>query len=105
MPRFYFWGGSMQCRVGCGACCIAASITSPIPGMPDGKPSGIRCVNLDDLNHCTVWQHPHYPAVCRDFIAKKDVCGGSSDEALQTLYVWEKLTAPENPIKASAYLG
>jgi hypothetical protein len=27
------------CRPGCGACCIAPSITSPIPGMPDGKPS------------------------------------------------------------------
>ena len=29
-----------MCRPGCGACCIAPSITSPIPGMPDGKPVG-----------------------------------------------------------------
>jgi Fe-S-cluster containining protein len=27
----------MDCRAGCGACCIAPSISSPIPGMPDGK--------------------------------------------------------------------
>lgn len=27
----------MDCRPGCGACCIAPSITSPIPGMPHGK--------------------------------------------------------------------
>ncbi len=26
------------CRPGCGACCIAPSITTPIPGMPHGKP-------------------------------------------------------------------
>ncbi|MGR5456700.1 YkgJ family cysteine cluster protein, partial [Vibrio alfacsensis] len=30
----------MDCRLGCGACCIAPSISSPIPGMPNGKPSG-----------------------------------------------------------------
>ncbi|HVK38365.1 MAG TPA: YkgJ family cysteine cluster protein, partial [Candidatus Kapabacteria bacterium] len=36
----------MTCRDGCGACCIAPSITSPIPGMPDGKPAGVRCVQL-----------------------------------------------------------
>ncbi|HCL3974602.1 TPA: YkgJ family cysteine cluster protein, partial [Pseudomonas aeruginosa] len=26
----------MQCRAGCGACCIAPSISSPLPGMPAG---------------------------------------------------------------------
>lgn len=25
----------MDCRSGCGACCIAPSISSPIPGMPE----------------------------------------------------------------------
>ena len=30
----------MRCREGCGACCIAPSIASSIPGMPDGKPAG-----------------------------------------------------------------
>jgi Fe-S-cluster containining protein len=44
----------MDCRPGCGACCIAPSISSPIPGMPvvDGisKPAGVRCVQLDAAN-------------------------------------------------------
>ena len=31
-------------QLGCGACCIAPSISSAIPGMPDGKPAGVRCV-------------------------------------------------------------
>ncbi|HNF77692.1 MAG TPA: YkgJ family cysteine cluster protein, partial [Thauera aminoaromatica] len=26
----------MDCRPGCAACCIAPSISSPIPGMPHG---------------------------------------------------------------------
>ncbi|NBX68342.1 MAG: YkgJ family cysteine cluster protein, partial [Proteobacteria bacterium] len=37
----------MECRIGCGACCIAPSISSPLPGMPHGKPAGVRCVNLN----------------------------------------------------------
>ncbi|MEO8036559.1 MAG: YkgJ family cysteine cluster protein, partial [Acidobacteriota bacterium] len=36
----------MDCRTGCAACCIAPSITSPIPGMPEGKAAGVRCVQL-----------------------------------------------------------
>ena len=27
----------MECRPGCGACCVAISISSPIPGMPGGN--------------------------------------------------------------------
>jgi hypothetical protein len=27
----------MDCRPQCGACCVAPSISSPIPGMPHGK--------------------------------------------------------------------
>ncbi|HEY9032518.1 MAG TPA: YkgJ family cysteine cluster protein, partial [Pseudomonadales bacterium] len=28
----------MECRPGCGACCIAASLNQPFFGMPQGKP-------------------------------------------------------------------
>ncbi|CAH2813571.1 MAG: UPF0153 protein YeiW [Candidatus Burkholderia crenata] len=34
------------CRESCGASCIAPSISSAVPGMPDGKPAGVRCVQL-----------------------------------------------------------
>jgi uncharacterized protein len=54
----------MECRIGCAACCIAPSISSPIPGMPDGKPAGIRCVQLDDGNRCRIFGRPERPAVC-----------------------------------------
>lgn len=34
----------LDCRSGCGACCIAPSISSPIPGMPDGNI--LRLINV-----------------------------------------------------------
>ena len=48
----------MDCRVGCGACCIALSISSPIPGMPNGKPAGVRCVQLTPDNRCLLFGQP-----------------------------------------------
>ncbi|MFC0402948.1 YkgJ family cysteine cluster protein [Paraburkholderia rhizosphaerae] len=50
------------CRPGCGACCIAPSISSPIPGMPDGKPAGVRCVQLGDDLRCAIFGKPERPA-------------------------------------------
>ncbi|MCK4529590.1 MAG: YkgJ family cysteine cluster protein, partial [Candidatus Marinimicrobia bacterium] len=56
-----------QCRKGCGACCVVISITSPLPGMPEGKPAGMRCVNLDKNNYCIIHDGPTFPSVCRNF--------------------------------------
>lgn len=72
----------MNCRLGCGACCIAPSITSPIPGMPYGKLAGERCVQLDDGNLCKIFGQEERPAVCSGFTATIDVCGRSNEEAL-----------------------
>ncbi len=72
----------VECRLGCGACCIAPSISSPIPGMPQGKPAGVRCVQLSDENLCLIFGRADRPDVCSDFKATADVCGGSNDEAL-----------------------
>ncbi len=82
----------MDCRPGCGACCIAPSITSPLPGMPDGKPAGVRCVNLDVNHRCGVWNTPLYPQVCRDFLPEKMACGSDREEALVLLTVMERET-------------
>ncbi len=82
----------MECRLGCGACCIAPSISSAIPGMPDGKPAGVRCVQLDDANLCLLFGSPLRPAVCSGFRAMDDVCGNSNGQALALLSEWERLT-------------
>ncbi|MBB1318462.1 YkgJ family cysteine cluster protein [Shewanella sp. SR43-4] len=72
----------MNCRLGCGACCIAPSITSAIPGMPNGKPAGVRCIQLNDANLCMIFGQPERPEVCAEFSASIDVCGTSNDQAL-----------------------
>lgn len=81
----------MECRVGCGACCIAISISSPIPGMPDGKPAGKRCIHLSCDKQCRLFNHPDRPPVCRDFKADPEVCGDSFEEAMQLLTQLEKV--------------
>ena len=85
----------MDCRVGCGACCIAVSISSPIPGMPHGKPSGVRCVQLTADNRCRLYGQPDRPPVCARFRAEEWLCGHSPQEALVRLYELERATRPD----------
>ncbi|MCB1812690.1 MAG: YkgJ family cysteine cluster protein, partial [Candidatus Competibacteraceae bacterium] len=61
------------CRSGCGACCIAPSISSPIPGMLQGKPAGVRCVQLDEQNQCRLFGRPERPKVCVSLQASADM--------------------------------
>ncbi|MDF3857161.1 YkgJ family cysteine cluster protein [Achromobacter denitrificans] len=81
------------CRPGCGACCIAPSISSPIPGMPDGKPAGVRCAQLDEENRCRIFGHPERPAVCGSLPPSLEMCGDSAGEAMSGLTWLEKATA------------
>lgn len=86
---------TMNCRKGCGACCIAPSISSAIPGMPDGKPAGVVCVNLDARDHtCRLWEGPDYPGVCREFSPAPWLCGTCREEALELLARLERDTKP-----------
>jgi Fe-S-cluster containining protein len=82
----------MDCRVGCGACCIAPSISSPIPGMPNGKPAGVRCIQLDDLDRCKLFGKPERPLVCQRLKPERSMCGATRQEALAILVEWEKAT-------------
>lgn len=85
----------MECRVGCAACCIAPSISSPIPGMPAGKPAGVRCVQLTDDNRCALFGRPERPSVCVALRPDADMCRGTADEALAWLHWLETETAPD----------
>ncbi len=82
----------MDCRLGCGACCIAPSISSSIPGMPEGKPAGVRCVQLDDRNLCRLFGSDSRPAVCDAFKAEQAFCGDTNQFAMETLLTLEELT-------------
>lgn len=82
----------MKCRPGCAACCIHISISSPLPGMPDGKPAGVRCVNLARGNLCTVYGGERYPPVCRNFKPSHEMCGETGEHAEAYLKRLEALT-------------
>jgi Fe-S-cluster containining protein len=86
----------MECRKGCGACCIAPSISSAIPGMPSGKPAGVRCVQLTEDNLCKLFGKPERPAVCNNLRPQQDMCGNSREEALALLSWMEKATSPDS---------
>ncbi|MGN8249901.1 YkgJ family cysteine cluster protein [Pseudomonas sp. SMV7] len=83
----------MKCREGCGACCIAPSISSAMPRMPNGKPAGERCLHLTADNLCDLFGKPERPAVCGGFQADVEVCGSDRDEAIRMLGWWEQMTA------------
>ncbi|HEX4842917.1 MAG TPA: YkgJ family cysteine cluster protein [Limnobacter sp.] len=75
----------MQCRAACGACCIAPSITSPIPGMPQGKPAGVPCVQLDEQMRCKLFGKPERPAFCGGLQPQLEMCGSTREHALAWL--------------------
>ena len=83
----------MECRPGCGACCIAPSITSPIPGMPAGKPAGVRCVQLDAALRCRLFGDPRRPAVCGGLAPEPGMCGVDARAAYRHLQRLERATA------------
>ena len=85
----------MECRSGCGACCLAPSISSPIPGMPAGKPAGLPCVQLTRDYRCRLHGTPALPAVCAGFTPRPDACGAERGEALARLGRLEEATRPD----------
>ena len=80
------------CRKGCGACCIAPTISSPLPGMPDGKSAGVRCIHLTEDNQCNIYESPERPKVCKSFQATEELCGRCTREALELIARLETVT-------------
>lgn len=86
--------GAMACRSNCGACCIAPSISSPIPGLPDGKPAGMRCPQLDDDDRCRIFGLPERPKCCSGLKPSPEMCGANPAYALAWLTTLEQATSP-----------
>lgn len=82
----------MECRPGCAACCIAPSISTAIPGMPQGKVAGVACVQLDEQGLCRLFASVERPSVCSAFSAG-ELCGASREQALVNITELERLTA------------
>ncbi|MES0319921.1 YkgJ family cysteine cluster protein [Citrobacter sedlakii] len=84
----------MECRPDCGACCTAPSISSPITGMPNGKPANTPCVQLDARLRCKIFGSPQRPKVCAGLQPDAEMCGRSREQAMTYLIELEAMTAP-----------
>lgn len=84
----------MDCRPGCAACCIAPSISSPMPSLPQGKPAGMPCPHLDDALRCRLFGRPERPAVCSSLRPQAEMCGSEREHALHYLTALETGTRP-----------
>ncbi len=84
----------MKCRENCGACCIAPSISSAIPGMKDGKKASVPCIHLAPDFRCGIFGKPERPEVCSSLRPCAEMCGETRDEAMRYLEALEKHTVP-----------
>jgi len=91
----------VECRSGCGACCIALSISTPMPGYPAGKPAGERCLHLDAALRCSLYGQPQRPAACDRLRPAPDICGEDREQALQLLHWLEQATMPGSSPESS----
>ncbi|MFC2096115.1 YkgJ family cysteine cluster protein [Bacteroidota bacterium] len=82
----------MECRSSCGVCCIYPSISSSIPGMPNGKPAGVRCIQLAKDSSCKIINSLDRPKVCAGFKAEKLICGDSAKEAYEIIASLENIS-------------
>jgi hypothetical protein len=65
--------------------------------MPDGKPAGVRCVQLRDDHRCAIWDDPRRPAICGSLRASEEMCGETAMQAYIRLARLERLTVPSRP--------
>jgi len=62
--------------------------------MPNGKPAGVRCVQLGEDYRCGLFGKPERPAICGRLQPRRDMCGYDRDTALKTLAALELATDP-----------
>ena len=78
----------MECRPGCGACCIAPSISSL------NKPAGLPCPHLDEVFRCRLFGQPERPTCCGGLQPSPEMCGDDRNQALAWLSALEQATLP-----------
>lgn len=61
--------------------------------MPDGKPAGVPCVQLDEQLNCRIFGEPSRPAVCGSLKPSVEMCGDNREQAMIFLQRLESLTS------------
>jgi hypothetical protein len=62
--------------------------------MPNGKPAGVRCVQLDDQDGCRIFEQPDRPRVCASLPPSREMCGDTREQAMFFLSNLEAATTP-----------
>jgi len=62
--------------------------------MPQGKPAGVACVQLDEQLRCRLFGKPERPAFCASLRPSMEMCGSDRTQALALLGQLEIATAP-----------
>jgi uncharacterized protein len=64
--------------------------------MPNGKPAGVRCVQLDEQNRCMIFGKPERPAFCGSLQPSEEMCGETREQAMIWLSNLEQATKPHH---------
>lgn len=62
--------------------------------MPQGKPAGVPCAQLDEAMRCRVFGRPERPGFCAGLRPSGEMCGADRTQALRWLEKLEVDTAP-----------
>lgn len=62
--------------------------------MPDGKPAGVRCVQLGNDQRCKIFGRPERPLFCAGLQPSAEMCGATREQAMLWLTALERATAP-----------
>jgi len=62
--------------------------------MPNGKPAGVRCVQLLEDLRCAIFGHPDRPACCSGLQPSAEMCGADREHALHWLVRLDDATRP-----------
>jgi hypothetical protein len=62
--------------------------------MPNGKPAGVRCVQLDADQRCMIFGKPERPAFCAGLQPSAEMCGESREQAMVWITALEAATRP-----------
>jgi hypothetical protein len=64
--------------------------------MPNGKPAGVRCVQLRDDLSCAIFGQPGRPACCSGLQASAEMCGADREHALRWIAHLDAATRPQH---------
>jgi hypothetical protein len=62
--------------------------------MPNGKPAGVKCIQLGEDNRCLIFGKPERPAFCAGLQPSVEMCGTDRESAIRWLEDLEEATVP-----------